>query len=92
LVISRVVRPKKKTLKSVVVTSEKHKKMSTRSKILQTLAKHKNGLIVSDLAFEAGIKSCGNVSQILSFLTRSKEVVKESCPHCNHSVLYKLNI
>jgi hypothetical protein len=92
LVISRTVRPKKKTLTSVVVTSEKHKKISTREKLLQTLVKHKNGLILTDLALEAGVKSCGNVSQILSFLTRSKEVVKETCPHCNHTELYKINI
>ena len=92
MVISRVVRPKKKTLKSVVVTSEKYKKISTREKLLQTLAKHKNGLMLVDLAIEADVKSCGNVSQMLSFLIRSKEVVKENCPHCNHTVLYKINI
>jgi hypothetical protein len=92
LVISRAVRPKKKTLTSVVETSNKHKKMSTRSKLLQTLGKHKDGLILTELAFESNVKSCGNVSQILSFLIRSKEVVKETCPHCNHTELYKINI
>jgi non-homologous end joining protein Ku len=92
LVISRAIRPKKNTLKSVVEVGTRYKKVSTRDKLLKILEKHKNGLILTDLAFEANVRSCGNVSQVLQFLLRSKEVIKESCPHCNHTELYKLNI
>lgn len=92
MVISRVVRPKKQTLKSVVETSTRAKKIGTRAKLLIALKGKKNGLTLTDLAFEANIRSCGNLSQILKFLLRSKEVVKETCPTCNHTELYKLNI
>jgi predicted nucleic-acid-binding Zn-ribbon protein len=92
MVTSRVIRPKKHTLTSVVETGTRTKKIGTRAKLLIALKGKKNGLNLTDLAFEADIKSCGNLSQMLKFLIRSKEVSKETCPTCNHTELYKLNI
>ena len=92
MVISRVIRPKKHTLISVVETGTRTKKIGTRAKLLLALKGKEKGLNLTDLAFEADIKSCGNLSQILKFLLRSKEVVKETCPNCNHTELYILNI
>jgi predicted nucleic-acid-binding Zn-ribbon protein len=92
MVTSRAVRPKKQTLTSVVETGTRTKRVSTRDKLLLALEKQDKGLNLTDLAFEANVKSCGNLSQILRFLLRSKEVVKETCPHCNHTELYKINI
>jgi hypothetical protein len=92
MVISRVIRPKKKILTSVVEVGTRSKKISTRDKLLRVLEKHENGLNLGDLAFESDVKSCGNLSQVLKFLIRSKEVIKEPCPHCGHVDLYKLAI
>ena len=44
------------------------------------------------IADKANVSSGGNIHQTIKFMMKSKEVIKESCPHCNATDLYKLNI
>jgi hypothetical protein len=90
MVISKVIRPKKKTLKSVIDTGTKDVKIPTRTKIINVLKEHDNGLPIMELMFIAGVRSGGNIHQCLKFMVKAKEVIKETCPHCNNTELYKL--
>ena len=92
MVISKPVRLKKKILPNYINEDITPKRISTRDKILQTLAKNKNGLPLMYMAYKANIKSGGNIHQVIKFMIRSKEIIKETCPHCNNTDLYKLNI
>lgn len=86
---SRAVRPKKKVLNPVVETHERSKKTPTRIRILNALKKYPNGLPMSEIGYKSGISSMGNLYNNIRFMLSAKEVEKESCPHCNHTVLYK---
>ena len=45
-----------------------------------------------EIAYKSNISSGGNIHQTVKFMMKSKEIIKESCPHCNSTELYKLNI
>ncbi len=90
MVTSKVVRPKRKTLTSTIETASRYKKVTVREKLLKTLKEYNKGLPIIDLCFKANVKSAGQAHQVLKFLLKSKEVVKERCPHCNSTDLYKL--
>jgi len=92
MVISRAVRPRKKVLEPKVDTSTRMKKESTRDKVIKCLKKNKKGLPLMELAYQAGVRSGGNLSQTIKFMIRAEEIVKESCPHCNSIMLYKLHL
>lgn len=90
MVTSKVIRPKRKTLTSTIETGSRYKKVTVREKLLKTLSEHNKGLPMIDLCFRANVKSAGQAHQVLKFMLKSKEVVKESCPHCHSTDLYKL--
>jgi hypothetical protein len=92
MVISRIVRPKKKTLKSVVEVSSKYKKVSLHDKILTVLDINKQGLTHTQVCDKLFLKNAGAISSNLKFMLKSKELITEQCPHCDSSELYKLNI
>jgi len=92
LVISKAVRRNKKTLVNSIYTGTRYKKTSTRERVIETLKNHKNGLPLMEIAYKANVSSGGNIHQTVKFMMKSKEVIKESCPHCNSTDLYKLNI
>ena len=45
-----------------------------------------------ELADKANVSSGGNIHQTVKFMLKSNQLIKESCPHCNATELYKLNI
>jgi len=90
VVTSKIIRPKRKTLSSTVETGSRYKKVPVSEKLLKTLADYDNGLPMIELCFRANVKSAGQAHQVLKFMLKSKEVIKESCPHCNSTDLYKL--
>jgi hypothetical protein len=92
VVISRVIRAKKNTLVNSIDSGTRSKKPSTREKVINTLKKHKRGLPLMEIAYKSNISSGGNIHQTVKFMMKSKEIIKESCPHCNSTELYKLNI
>lgn len=92
MVTSKIIRAKKKTLVNSIDTSTRFKKMSTRDKIIEALKKYDRGLPLMGIADKANVSSGGNIHQTVKFMMKSKEVIKESCPHCNATELYKLNI
>ena len=92
MVISRVIRAKKKTLVNSIDSGTRLKKPSTREKVINTLKNHKRGLPLMEIAYKANISSGGNIHQTVKFMMKSKEIIKETCPHCNNTELYKLNI
>jgi len=92
MVTSKIIRRNKKTLDNHIPTSTKQRKLTTREKIINTLKDYDRGLPMMELSYKANIKSGGNIHQTLSFMIKEKEIIKESCPHCNATELYKLNI
>lgn len=92
MVISRVIRSKKKTLVNSIDSGTRLKKPSTREKVISTLKKYKKGLPLMEIAYKSNISSGGNIHQTVKFMMKSKEIIKETCPHCNSTELYKLNI
>ena len=92
MVTSKIIRRNKKTLKNSVDVDTKPRKISTREKIINTLKDYDRGLPMMELSYKANIKSGGNIHQTLNFMILDKEIIKETCPHCNATELYKLNI
>ena len=92
MVISRVIRRNKQTVKNSVDIDTKPRKISTREKIISTLKDHKRGLPLMELADKANVSSGGNIHQTVKFMLKERLIIKESCPHCNATELYKLNI
>jgi hypothetical protein len=90
MVTSKVVRPNRKILTNTIDTSTKDIKIPTRTKIINVLKEHKNGLPIMELMFIAGVRSGGNIHQCLKFMIKAEEVIKETCPHCNNTELYKI--
>ena len=92
MVISKIVRPKKKTLKSIVDISSRYKKVPIHDKILTILNNNKQGLTHTQICDKLFLKNAGAISSNLKFMLKSKELISEKCPHCDSSELYKLNI
>ena len=92
MVTSKIVRRNKKTLKNSVDVDTKPRKISTREKIFNVLKDYENGLPMMKISLLANIKSGGNIHQTLNFMILDNQVIKETCPHCNATELYKLNI
>ena len=91
MVISRTVRPKKKILTSIV-SVEKSRRVSTRNRIINTLGMYKRGLPLTEIQYKGDISSMGNLHHTIKFMVRAGEIVKEKCPHCSSTDVYKLNI
>jgi len=92
MVTSKVIRANKKTLVNSIDIDTKKRKLSTKDKIIQTLKNHERGLPLMEIADKANISSGGNIHQTVKFMMKANEIIKESCPHCNATELYKLNI
>tara|TARA_R110002020_G_scaffold298177_1_gene513945 strand:- start:7067 stop:7345 length:279 start_codon:yes stop_codon:yes gene_type:complete len=92
MVTSKIIRANKKTLVNSIDIDTKKRKLSTREKVINALKSHKRGLPLMEIADKANVSSGGNIHQTVKFMMKSKEVIKESCPHCNATDLYKLNI
>lgn len=92
MVTSRAVRPKKKVLEPVIETVDKVKKTPTIDKILAILKENPKGMIISHIGYATGIKSTGNLYNSIQYLLFKKQIMKETCPHCSHTELYKLVI
>ena len=92
MVTSKVVRRNKKTLENHIPINTKQRKISTREKIIQTLKNNERGLPLMEISDKANISSGGNTHQAVKFMIKANEIIKESCPHCNSTYLYKLNI
>jgi len=91
MVISRTVRPKKKILTSII-SVERSRRVSTRNKIINTLGIYKRGLPLTEIQYKGEINSMGNLHHTIKFMVRAGEVIKEKCPHCSSTDVYKLNI
>ena len=91
MVISRTVRPKKKTLTSIV-SVERSRRVSTRNKIINTLGMYKKGLPLTEIQYKGEINSMGNLHHTIKFMVRAGEIDKIKCPHCSSTELYKLHI
>ena len=61
MVISRVIRAKKKTLVNSIDSGTRLKKPSTREKVINTLKKYKKGLPLMEIAYKSNISSGGNI-------------------------------
>jgi hypothetical protein len=92
MVISRTVRPKKKTLVNTIVTSSSCKKVSMYDKLINVLKKNKKGLTHAQILEQLNVGNSGSVFANLKFMIKSKQVDKISCPHCDAATLYKLII
>ena len=92
MVTSKVIRANKKTLVNSIDIDTKKRKLSTREKIINTLKYHERGLPLMELADKANVSSGGNIHQTVKFMLKANQLIKESCPHCNATELYKLNI
>ena len=91
MVISKVIRPNKKTLTSIV-SVERSRRVSTRNKIINTLGMYKQGLPLTEIQYKGDILSMGNLHHTIKFMVRAGEIDKEKCPHCSNTELYKLHI
>jgi len=91
MVISKPLRKNKKNLTSVV-SVERSRKVSTHNTIINTLGMYKKGLPLTEIQYKGNISSMGNLHHTIQFMVRSGEVIKEKCPHCSSTELYKLNI
>lgn len=92
MVTSKVIRANKKTLVNSIDIDTKKRKLSTREKIINTLKDHERGLPLMELADKANVSSGGNIHQTVKFMLKANQLIKESCPHCNATELYKINI
>jgi len=92
MVTSKIIRSNKKILVNSIDIDTKKRKLSTKDKIIQTLKNHERGLPLMELADKGDIRSGGNIHHTIKFMIKANEIIKESCPHCNATELYKLNI
>ena len=91
MVISKPVRKNKKNLTSVI-SVERPRKVSTHTTIINTLGMYKKGLPLTEIQYKGNISSMGNLHHTIQFMVRAGEIIKEKCPHCSSTELYKLNI
>ena len=91
MVISKPIRRNKKNIPSKVVV-ERPRKVSTRSRIINTLGMYKKGLSLNEIQYKGDIPSMGNLHHTIIFMVRAGEIDKETCPHCSSTELYKLHI
>jgi len=91
MVISRPIRRRKNTSKSVVLI-EPSRKISTHDRIINILKEYKKGLPLVEIQYKGNISSMGNLHHTIVFMVRSGEIDKETCPHCSSTELYKLHI
>jgi len=91
MVISKPIRKNKKNLTSIV-SVERTRKVSTHTTIINTLGMYKKGLPLTEIQYKGNISSMGNLHHTIQFMVRAGEIIKEKCPHCSSTELYKLNI
>ena len=53
---------------------------------------YKKGLPLTEIQYKGEINSMGNLHHTIKFMVRAGEIVKEKCPHCSSTDVYKLNI
>jgi hypothetical protein len=91
MVISKPIRRNKKNIPSKVVV-ERTRRISTRSRIINTLGMYQKGLPLTEIQYKGDIPSMGNLHHTIKFMVRAGEVDKEKCPHCSSTEIYKLHI
>jgi hypothetical protein len=91
MVISKPIRRNKKNIPSKVVV-ERTRRISTRSRIINTLGMYQKGLPLTEIQYKCDIPSMGNLHHTIKFMVRAGEVDKEKCPHCSSTEIYKLHI
>jgi hypothetical protein len=92
MVISKIIRPNKKTLINTVVVSSRCKRLSMHDRIINVLKKNKKGLTHSQILEEFQVKNSGSIHTNLQFMIKTKEINRIRCPHCSSSILYKIII
>ena len=89
-IYNKPVRRNKKLSKNIIMV-EKPEKISNTEKIINVLKEHKKGLTVTEIHFKTKIPSMGYLHHEINFMVRLGHIKRESCPHCNSTILYTMN-
>ena len=92
MVISKPVRPKKKTIPNYINVDTTPIRITTRDKVIVSLKKNKTGMSLIAIGEEADIPSQGNLHTVMKRMLRRKEVTLTPCTHCGRTEIYKLSI
>jgi len=92
MVISKPVRPKKKTIPNYINVDTTPIRITTRDKVIVSLKKNKTGMSLIAIGEDADIPSQGNLHTVMKRMLRRKEVTLSPCTHCGRTEIYKLSI
>tara|TARA_B110000196_G_scaffold144931_1_gene125407 strand:+ start:419 stop:697 length:279 start_codon:yes stop_codon:yes gene_type:complete len=92
MVISKPVRPKKKTIPNYINVDTTPIRITTRDKVIVSLKKNKTGMSLIAIGEDADIPSQGNLHTVMKRMLRRKEVTLTPCTHCGRTEIYKLSI
>jgi hypothetical protein len=91
MVISKPVRPKKKTIANYINVDTTPKRVTTKDKVIESLKKNKTGMSLIAIGEDADIASQGNLHAVMKMMLRRGEVTLAPCTHCGRTELYKLS-
>jgi hypothetical protein len=91
MVISKPVRPKKKTIANYINVDTTPKRVTTKEKVILSLKKNKTGMSLIAIGEDADIASQGNLHTVMKMMLRRGEVTLAPCTHCGRTELYKLS-
>ena len=91
MVISKPVRPKKKTIPNYINVDTTPIRITTRDKVIVSLKKNKTGMSLIAIGEDADIPSQGNLHTVMKLMLRRKEVTLTPCTHCGRTEIYKLS-
>ena len=92
MVISKPIRPKKKTIPNYINVDTTPIRITTRDKVIVSLKKNKTGMSLIAIGEDADIPSQGNLHTVMKRMLRRKEVTLTPCTHCGRTEIYKLSI
>ena len=92
MVISKPVRPKKKTIANYINVDTTPKRVTTKEKVILSLKKNKTGMSLIAIGEDADIPSQGNLHTVMKRMLRRGEVTLSPCTHCGRTEIYKLSI
>ena len=92
MVISKPIRPKKKTIPNYINVDTTPIRITTRDKVIISLKKNKTGMSLIAIGEDADIPSQGNLHTVMKRMLRRKEVTLTPCTHCGRTEIYKLSI
>ena len=91
MVISKPVRPKKKTIPNYINVDTTPIRITTRDKVIKSLERNKTGMSLIAIGEDADIPSQGNLHTVMKRMLRRKEVTLTPCTHCGRTEIYKLS-